>query len=432
MRNRFSRYKRRYVLAQRAQARKLRKAQRENAKRFDRFKKHPFLIPVSVFILLVGGFLAFAVSTRGHTITSPDTRIVIISYDGHVDTVPTKITTVGALVSKLQIPINKGDVIEPSTSTPILQDDFRINIYRARPIEIVDGDQHTFSYSAATTTRSIAQQAGVTVYPEDNLNLIPTQNFLTDQAIGERIVIDRALPVNVNIFGTQTLIRTHATTVGALLTEKHITLAKDDSVVPAAATPLSSASNVFLIHKGTQIVTQTQVIPMPVQVIEDGNLAYGTSAVRQQGSNGSQVSTYQVNTQNGVEVSRTLLSNVVTVQPVTQIEAQGTSLSGIKGDMALAGIAPTDYQYADYIISNESGWCPTKAQGEHTCPVTPDDSQTPYGYGLCQATPGSKMSSAGADWATNPVTQLEWCNSYAQRYGGWYGAYQHWMINRNW
>ncbi|MGI0134660.1 MAG: lytic transglycosylase domain-containing protein, partial [Candidatus Micrarchaeaceae archaeon] len=55
------------------------------------------------------------------------------------------------------------------------------------------------------------------------------------------------------------------------------------------------------------------------------------------------------------------------------------------------------------------------------------------GYGLCQATPGIKMSSAGSGWATNPVTQLLWCSGYAQsRYGGWYNAYQHWLANHNW
>ena len=52
----------------------------------------------------------------------------------------------------------------------------------------------------------------------------------------------------------------------------------------------------------------------------------------------------------------------------------------------------------------------------------------PNGYGLCQATPGYKMASAGSDWETNPITQLRWCNSYADNtYGSWYNAYIHWV-----
>src|SRR5581483_7363477 len=105
---------------------------------------------------------------------------------------------------------------------------FRINIYRAVPVEIVDGSSLTYSFSAATTPRAIAAQTGVQVFAEDNLSVVPTRNFLTEDAIGERLVVNRATPVNVNLFGAPTVIRTHAKTVGDLLAEKHIALAKDD------------------------------------------------------------------------------------------------------------------------------------------------------------------------------------------------------------
>ena len=40
-------------------------------------------------------------------------------------------------------------------------------------------------------------------------------------------------------------------------------------------------------------------------------------------------------------------------------------------------------------------------------------------YGLPQALPGSKMSSAGPDWRTNPWTQIRWMRGYVNgRYGG--------------
>lgn len=40
-------------------------------------------------------------------------------------------------------------------------------------------------------------------------------------------------------------------------------------------------------------------------------------------------------------------------------------------------------------------------------------------YGLPQALPGDKMASAGADWQTNPVTQLRWMLGYVNStYGG--------------
>ena len=394
---------------------------------------HPFLYPIILFVLCVIGFIGFWIYSS-KSITAPvNSKIVIINHDGQTITVPTKISTVGGILTNLGIPLNKGDVVEPSVTTQINQDDFRINVYRARPIEIVDGQNKTFSYSAAKTSRAIADQLGIQIYPEDNLSVLPTTNFLTDTAIADRIVVDRATPVNINIYGTQTQIRTHAKTVAELEKQANIKIAKGDTLTPFGSTPVTPNLSVFLVHKGTSILNTTEQIPMPTQIIQDATLAYGTSSIRQQGSSGTQTVTYQINLVNGKEASRTELQRITTVNPVTQIVVQGTSLSGIKGDMALAGISPSDYQYADYIISHESGWCPTKAQGEHYCPAVPDNSGTPNGYGLCQSTPGYKMQSAGADWATNPITQLRWCSGYANsRYGGWYNAYVHWLNNSNW
>ncbi|MET9510390.1 lytic transglycosylase domain-containing protein [Streptomyces flavidovirens] len=51
-------------------------------------------------------------------------------------------------------------------------------------------------------------------------------------------------------------------------------------------------------------------------------------------------------------------------------------------------------------------------------------------YGLVQALPGSKMSSAGADWQTNPATQIKWGLNYMdERYGSPCGAWSFWQAN---
>ena len=366
---------------------------------------------------------------------SPDSKIVIISHDGVKQVVPTKDKTVKILLNKLHIVLHRGDVVEPDLNTDINQDDFRINIFRAKPIAINTPNGVVYTYSAAKTPRAVVQQAGVSVYPEDYVSASPSSNFLKSGVIGQVININPATPINLNLYGKNILIRTHAQTVSELIKKEHIKLSKKDEIVPSLNSPLSANQVVYIVRQGIKITTVTQSIPMPIQTIYSSSLAYGTSAIRQKGSAGQEVITYEDQTQNNVVVSSTNLQTIITVQPVTEIVVEGTSLSGIKGDMALAGISSNDYQYADYIISNESGWCPTKWQGEYgQCPVYHGAPTSLYvGYGLCQATPGYKMSSAGADWATNPITQLKWCNGYAQRnYGGWYNAYIHWINNRNW
>ncbi len=400
------------------------------------FIKKPVNFSILVFVLLVFVSLSFLFIFKSKTsqfIQPSKDKIVIINYDHKIMTIPSKEPTVGALLNKLNIILHTGDIVEPGLSTKIYQDDFRINIYRAKPVEIIDGSNIRFVFSAAATPRSIVQQQGINLYPEDLISDVPVQNFIKSYSIGRQIIIDPATPVYVNLYGTTLLIRTQAKTVGQLIKSENIHLSSTDQIIPQPNTAITPYSQVFIVRHGIKIESITNQIPMPIQYVPDPSLAYGTGAIRQVGSAGQEVITYQDNLANGVVVSRTVLQDVVTVQPITQIEVEGTSLSGIKGDMALAGISPSDYQYADYIISHESGWCPTKAQGEHYCPTIPDNPMTPNGYGLCQATPGYKMSSAGSDWEINPVTQLKWCNSYAQaRYNGWYNAYQHWINYRNW
>ena len=68
---------------------------------------------------------------------------------------------------------------------------------------------------------------------------MPVQDFLKAGAIGEQVVVNRATPINVDLYGTPVVLRTHAKTVGELIKEKNIKLIKNDQVVPAADTPLS-------------------------------------------------------------------------------------------------------------------------------------------------------------------------------------------------
>ena len=384
--------------------------------------RHPFAVPLITFLTLfaVVGLGYLGVRFIGQPAVRNDANIVIISHDGQTQVVPSRSQTVGQLLQRLNINLHEGDVVEPAQSARISQDEFRVNIYRAVPVQIVDGAKVSYGFSAAKTPRSVANQISGAVFPEDNISTKPAEDFVRTGAIGTQVLIDRSVAVNINLYGTPIAVRTHADTVADLIKQNKISVAAGDEISPAATTPLTPNTQIFISRNGVKIESVNEDIAMPVQNISDPTLAYGTNAVRQVGSAGKRVVTYQNTLRNGIVTGRSVLQTVVTVQPVTQIVVVGSSLSGIKGDMALAGIAPSDYNYVDYIISHESGWRP--------------QASNPSGaYGLCQALPGSKMASAGADWATNPITQLRWCSGYAtSRYGSWAAAYNFWVNNRYW
>nr|BFD85117.1 transglycosylase SLT domain-containing protein [Streptomyces sp. Xyl84] len=70
------------------------------------------------------------------------------------------------------------------------------------------------------------------------------------------------------------------------------------------------------------------------------------------------------------------------------------------------------------IVEHESGWNPHATNASSGA------------YGLVQALPASKMSSAGADWKTNPKTQIKWGLDYMNsRYGSPAAAWNFWQAN---
>jgi len=70
------------------------------------------------------------------------------------------------------------------------------------------------------------------------------------------------------------------------------------------------------------------------------------------------------------------------------------------------GLSSSEFDCVDNLWASESGW------DVHA------DNPSSSAYGIPQALPGSKMSSAGPDWENNPETQIRWGLGYIQsRYG---------------
>ena len=78
------------------------------------------------------------------------------------------------------------------------------------------------------------------------------------------------------------------------------------------------------------------------------------------------------------------------------------------------------FQCFSNIVNHESTW--------NYLSVNPSSGA----YGLVQALPGNKMASAGADWQTNPATQIKWGLNYMNsRYGSPCGAWAYWQAHGN-
>ncbi|MFJ6214120.1 transglycosylase SLT domain-containing protein [Streptomyces sp. NPDC092296] len=94
-----------------------------------------------------------------------------------------------------------------------------------------------------------------------------------------------------------------------------------------------------------------------------------------------------------------------------------TSAAAVKA-LARSMVPAGQWEAFNAIITHESDWNIHATNGSSGA------------YGLPQALPGSKMASAGSDWANNPVTQIKWALSYMNdRYGSPNAAWSFWQTH---
>lgn len=358
---------------------------------------------------------------------------IIVLHDGGVDKgFITKKSTLREAFAEQHMRIDPKDLIEPGLDSKLVASSYQVNIYRARTVAIHDGKVETKVITAYRTANQIAKEAGVTLHDEDIAKLSPSVDPLADGA-AEVMTITRATPFTFSFYGKVEQAYTQGKTVGDMLKGKHIEMGPKDGISPAASTPVKAGMTVRIWRDGVQTVTQDEDIAFETKSIQDADQPVGYKLVKTPGVNGKKTVTYEVNLQNGMEISRKEINSVIITQPAQEVMVVGTKANLPPGSyqdwMSAAGISAGDYGYVNYIVSHEGGWEPCKVQGGSIDCMYGGG----YGYGVVQSTPGSKMARAGADWRTNPITQLRWATSYAVgRYGSWQGAYNHWTMYHNW
>ena len=393
-------------------------------KRIKKYRNHPFVIPVLTFLVLFFLTVAAFISFNGTTVGAGDTRVVSVYVDGQQQTLPTRAPTVKDLLERLNITLSPNDVVEPALDTQIIEDDFIVNVYRARQVTISEGAKKVTVATTQTDLKKVAEQAGFELHPEDELAPAPPPEDLSEVGQGAQFLVDRAPVIPVNLYGITIQLRTRAETVGEALSEKNITLHADDIVTPGLNEPITPATQISVTNPNKQFITVEEITAMPVESVDDPTLPAGSKVVKQKGSPGKKVVTYELKLENGQEVGRTATQIIVVSEPVKQIEARGTkvvTLTGSKADwMAAAGISPSEYVFVDYIIGRESGWRPN-AVSANRC------------IGLGQRCNPQVLISACPNWQSDPVCQLGHFSAYARgRYGSWAGAYNFWQANHWW
>lgn len=394
----------------------------KNSPHFSLTSFPTILVTLISFILISVLFIAVHADAASDTTPSVGKHLVTIHDADTTEGIMTKDSTLRQVFHDAGIPITDQDLVEPGLDTPLTASDYQVNVYRARPIVIVDGNIHMRVMSPYRTGDQIASHAGVTLHDEDITTMAPNRDIIAAGA-GLTLTIDRATPFTLYLYGKKVPAYTQATTVGGMLEEKGVKLGpKDDTSMPLDAA-ITAGMTVKVWRNGVQTVTNKETIHFKVKQIQDNDQPVGYHKIQTPGVNGEKMVTYQLTMQNGEIVKKKIIQSVVTKHASDQVETIGTKISlppGTHSDwMREAGISTSDFGYVNYIFNHESGWNPAAANAAGY-------------YGLGQTSLSNITNACGAQWASKPVCQIQFFDGYKNRYGSWQAAYNFKAANGWW
>ena len=385
--------------------------------RSRRRRRVPIVAGLAVASLaLSGGAVAY---TSAH-------KHVTIDVDGRIIRTTTFAASVGTLLEAEGVTAGDRDLVTPALGQPLTEGADAVVRYGRELTLQADGEQSSTWVTALDADEALA---ALSARGSADVSLVASRS-------GERaelaLRLDAQGPVAVVADGKSVVVE-HNDTVDGALTAAGITLGADDAVTvldlgaaglsetDLAAAQAAGAGIVVRVQRvaAQQVVTEFAV-PFETEQRDDASMYVGESKVLQEGADGVRTVVESVQTVDGAETGRTVVSDEVTTAPVTKVVANGTQER------------PKDPRAIGQMLAAERGWtgsqwtCLDKLFTKESNWRVNADNPSSSAYGIPQALPGSKMASVGSDWRTNPATQITWGLNYiAGRYGTPCAAWSH-------
>lgn len=283
-----------------------------------------------IFIVIIFAVRTDAASSH----PSAGERLVTIHDRGIERSILTHSTTLRAAFKEASIELDPNDRVEPGIDAPLVASHYEVNVYRARPVTIVDGAIRQKVMSSYQTPKQIAEQAHIKLQDEDKVSVAASSNMVAEGA-GIQLTISRAIEFTLVLYGTKTTVYTQEKTVADMLKEKNIVLGGSDTLNVPVTASMKSGLIVELWRNGKQTATEEQDVAFETEKIQDTDHEVGYHSVTTPGEVGKKTVTYEVEMKNGVQVSRMEIQSVVTKEPKKQVEIVGAKMANtFSGDFA--------------------------------------------------------------------------------------------------
>lgn len=184
---------------------------------------------------------------------------------------------------------------------------------------IVDGKESNIVTYTSSVLGTL-ERNGITVGPKDKIE--PGLDSKVND--GDKIIIKKAVNVDVAVDGKTLRIATAETNVDEMLEAEGITVSDYDRVSPLKTQSITDGMKITITRVSSEIVKDVKSIDYATEIKKDNNLASNVTKVVQEGQSGEREITTRVVYEDGKEVSREVIGDTVTRQPIQKVLLQGT------------------------------------------------------------------------------------------------------------
>ncbi|MAS34719.1 MAG: hypothetical protein CL610_11975 [Anaerolineaceae bacterium] len=282
--------------------------------------------------LLEGDTVSPALNSR----LSPDlvvrvakARSITLTVDGQSQVYRTLLTNPAAILESAGLTVGPRDVvrIDGTRTNPAQLTNWpvpvtHISLQRSIPLTVVDHETTRQIETTSTTVGEALFAAGITLYLADAV----TPNLDEPVAADMTVTIHRAQPVSIIADGTTVETRVRGQTVADALADAELALVGQDYTIPNEDTPLKAGMYVRVIRVKEEILTEEATQPFEVVFQPDSSLEIDQRETVQTGQNGIVRTSIRVRYENGVEISREPVEEIVAQEARNQVIAYGTNV----------------------------------------------------------------------------------------------------------
>ena len=368
---------------------------------------------------------------EGDTIVVRTSKAYTVTVDGEPRTLW---TTAASADSILADAAPLGTTVTLAADRSASRDELTPLVSRARNVIVnADGTTREVAVRPGQDARGILEAAGVSVHALDRVTvendatgeLAITVSRVTGGQATETVDIpfSETTTTSSDMFVGESQVTTtgvNGVTTWTVWQEKD----GDQVLTSVPITEHSTSQPVTQVRsEGTKEATPTALVAAgidPKATLEEKTESDGTTSVRYRAKLGSISTKEEIAEITGEAKNADQATAAAAAAAAAEAGAVPTTYSGedprslAKPLVAAQGWSDSEYQCLVLLWNRESQWNPYA------------ENSSSGAYGIPQALPGSKMASAGADWRTNPITQINWGIGYIKgRYGTPCSAWAH-------